>query len=49
MWLKVLGEAGKDDFGISRDNQLIVSERALEILKPFGLSHCDMTDWTSND
>jgi len=49
MWLKVSGTPGKDDFGISGDYRLVVSEQALNILKSFGLSHCDIADCTSND
>ncbi|WP_244786042.1 hypothetical protein [Cupriavidus pauculus] len=38
-WLKVHGEAGKHDFGIAKDLRLVVSESALEILRPFGIEH----------
>lgn len=48
-WLKVFGTPGKDDFGISGDYRLVVSERILNLLKRFGLSHCDIVDWTSED
>ncbi|MCP3944983.1 MAG: hypothetical protein GY710_26385 [Desulfobacteraceae bacterium] len=44
-WLKVQGEAGKDDFGISSDNFLIVSERILKILKNFNLNECEIEEW----
>ena len=43
-WLKVEGKAGKDDFGISPDNLLVVSERMLKVLKSFNLNECDITD-----
>lgn len=49
MWLKVFGAAGKDDFGISVDNRLVVSERVLNILKSFGLSHCGITVWSGGN
>jgi hypothetical protein len=39
LWLKVEGEAGRDDFGIAPGLQLIVSERAFELLKRVGISH----------
>lgn len=45
-WLQVFGTPGHDDFGISRDRRLIVSERVLNTLKLYDLSHCDITLWT---
>lgn len=48
-WLKIFGTPGRDDFGISGDYRLVVSERILNLLKRFGLSHCDIADRTSND
>lgn len=39
VWLKVNGDAGDDDFGIAKDYRLVVSERVLEALKPFGISN----------
>jgi len=44
-WLKVTGEAGKDDFGISSNNLLIVSERILNILKTFQINECEVDEW----
>lgn len=38
-WLKVTGDAGKHDFGIATDLRLVVSERALDVLRPFGIQH----------
>ncbi|MFF1482859.1 hypothetical protein ACFVYD_35855 [Streptomyces sp. NPDC058301] len=40
VWLKVSGTAGSEDFGVSSDNRLVVSERALAMLRPAGLAHC---------
>jgi len=37
VWLKVSGKAGIDDFGITSDNRLVVSERVLNLL---GLKYC---------
>jgi hypothetical protein len=37
--LKIAGKAGHDDFGISPGLQLVVSERALNLLKRIGFSH----------
>ena len=39
VWLKVMGHAGHDDFGMSKDYRLVVSERVLEALKPLGISN----------
>lgn len=33
LWMKVEGEAGRDDFGINSDLILVVSDRALAVLK----------------
>jgi len=44
-WLKVSGEAGVDDFGISADNCLVVSERVLSAVRENGiLLNCEITD-----
>ena len=42
VWLKVCGAAGCDDFGITQDNLLVVSERVLEQLN---LKHCDVAEF----
>jgi hypothetical protein len=42
-WLKVCGIAGVDDFGRNQ-HRLIVSERALEVLKRDGLSQCEVAE-----
>ncbi|MER8446107.1 hypothetical protein NKH52_23220 [Mesorhizobium sp. M1066] len=39
VWLKVNGDAGRDDFGIAKDLRLVVSERVLDALKPSGISN----------
>ena len=39
LWLKVDGSAGQDDFGVTLDLQLVVSDRALETLVEVGISH----------
>ncbi|RWC86759.1 MAG: hypothetical protein EOS72_24640 [Mesorhizobium sp.] len=39
VWLKVNGNAGRDDFGIAQDYRLVVSERVLDALKPLGISN----------
>jgi hypothetical protein len=41
-WLKIHGKAGYDDFGISDENTLVVSEKVLELLKKFKIDNCDI-------
>jgi hypothetical protein len=41
-WLKVLGRPGTDDLGLSLDHRLVLSQRALDVLKPFKVEHCDI-------
>lgn len=42
VWLKAQGVAGVDDFGIAPNRRLVISERALDILKKLGISHADI-------
>ena len=44
-WLQVTGQAGKDDVGLSTSGDLVVSERVLDLLNAFGLSHCGMSEY----
>ncbi|MDX8514955.1 hypothetical protein [Mesorhizobium captivum] len=37
VWLKVDGKAGRDDFGIASNLQLVISERILDVLDELGL------------
>jgi len=39
LWLKVEGSAGQDDFGVTSNLQLVVSDRALKALVDVGISH----------
>jgi hypothetical protein len=41
-WLKVHGEAGVDDFGLSPSHSLVVSEAALRVLRQYTLSQCEV-------
>lgn len=41
-WLIIAGKAGKDDFGLSSDYRLVVSERIFAVLKGFQLNNCDV-------
>ncbi len=38
-WLQIEGKPGQDDFGIGRDPGLVISERALEVLRKLGISN----------
>jgi hypothetical protein len=46
VWMQVLGSPGHDDFGLSADHRLVVSERMLELLKAAGMAHCDIGPFT---
>jgi hypothetical protein len=46
VWMQVLGSPGHDDFGLSTDHRLVVSERMLELLKAAGMAHCDIGPFT---
>jgi hypothetical protein len=41
-WLKVEGKAAREDFGVSKDHLLVVSERALALIKKHGLYECEV-------
>lgn len=41
-WIKITGVAGKDDFGISESQNLIVSKKALEVLRKSNIDNCDV-------
>lgn len=38
-WLKIDGRAGEADFGLARDNRLVVSGLALELLRRLGIAN----------
>ena len=42
-WLYVSGVAGVDDFGVSDDLRLTISERVLDLLKTFSIKSADIT------
>lgn len=48
LWLKVDGTAGTDDFAMSEDHCLVVSDRALRLLQEAQLEHCDVESWTGS-
>jgi hypothetical protein len=41
-WLKIIGTAGSDDFGIGPDLRLVISERALNALKVVGIDNAEI-------
>lgn len=41
-WFKVFGKAGADDFGLLPDATLVVSDRALAMLRAAGIQHCEV-------
>lgn len=41
VWLQIIGKAFTDDFGFADDNRLLVSKKALDVLKQFNLDHCE--------
>ena len=44
LWLKIVGKAGVDDFGISADGRLVVSEMALRMVQS-NCKNCDVSDY----
>ena len=44
-WLQITGRAGQDDFGLSSSRHLIVSARIVNLLKAFGLNHCEISEY----
>ena len=38
MWLQITGQAGRDDFGLAADLRMVISERALDVLKRLQLT-----------
>jgi hypothetical protein len=45
VWLQINGTPGSDDFGLSIDQRLVVSERVLKVLQSFNLKHCDIAEY----
>jgi hypothetical protein len=45
LWMKVIGHRGKDDFFIASNQSLVLSERALDIIRPYA-AHADVTEFT---
>jgi hypothetical protein len=45
VWLQIDGKAGRDDFGLATGYDLIVSQRALDILKKFRLAYATISPY----
>lgn len=43
-WLLIYGTAGTDDFGLSKDYRLVISDLALSILKKFKINHAETSE-----
>ena len=44
-WMRVRGKAGVDDFGLVADHRLVVSERALDLLRAQGTRHAAVEEY----
>ena len=44
-WMKIIGRAREEDFGISDKFRLVISERAYEIISLFDISAADVYDY----
>lgn len=45
-WLQIVGQAGVDDFGLSRDHRLVVRDRVLAKMKEqCQLDYCELTEF----
>src|SRR4051812_34541577 len=42
VWLKPVGVAGRDDFGMGKENRLVVSDRALQLINATGPQALDV-------
>jgi hypothetical protein len=49
VWLQIVGKPGQDDFGMARNNHLVMSERASQILSPFGIEHALIAPFSQDD
>ncbi len=44
-WLKVNGKAGVDDFGLSVDHELVISEKVWSVLQRFKIERADFEEF----
>jgi hypothetical protein len=49
VWLQIMGKPGQDDFGMARNNHLVMSGQALQILSPFGTAHALLASFSQDD
>lgn len=47
-WLYVTGSAGQDDIGVTSQGRLVVSDRALDVLRQFHMKRCDVEEYVGN-
>lgn len=47
-WLKVTGQPCRDDLGLTEGLQIVVSERALQLIRGAGLSHAEVSEFQRN-
>lgn len=47
-WLHVIGKAGRDDLGVTATGDLVVSERALNVLRQGQLNRCDIDEYEAD-
>lgn len=45
LWLEATGRVGVDDFAVTEDGRLVVSESALTVLKKSQLRNCDVSEF----
>jgi hypothetical protein len=43
-WMQVGGNPGRDDFGVGEKFRLVVSDRALRLLRELGIAHAKITE-----
>ena len=47
VWCVVDGTAGVDDFGMSSEHMLVVSDRVLAVMRTFSLANCGISPYGS--
>jgi len=45
LWLQPQGQPGQDDLALDATASLVVTDRALDVMRRFNLDHCDITEW----
>lgn len=48
-WMKIDGRCGVDDFGMSQNHRLVVSERVFSLLRLLGINHCEWLNYPKSD